>query len=58
MENDIALMTSGYLLTRLGIVAIFGYLIYRFARPTPSKQRIHSQNHSARARSQAERLGR
>ena len=36
MENDIALMASGYLLARIGVLIAFGYLFYRILRPSPS----------------------
>jgi len=42
MENDIALMAAGYLLTRIGVLAAFGYLVYRVLRPAPAKARIES----------------
>lgn len=58
MENDIALMASGYLLARLGILAAFGYLIYRALRPAPSKVRVQSRNTYARERYNASRLDR
>ena len=58
MENDIALMASGYLLARIGVLAAFGYLIYRVLRrtPRPSPVRIHSNY--ARERLKATRLDR
>jgi hypothetical protein len=40
MENDIALMATGYLLTRIGVLAVVGYLVYRVLRPEPAKVRI------------------
>lgn len=56
--NDIALMASGYLLTRLGLLVAFGYLFYRILRPAPGKDRVHSQSEYARERSNATRLDR
>ena len=58
MENDIALMASGYLLARIGILAAFAYLIYRVLRPAPKKVRIQSQSEYARERYNATRLDR
>ena len=58
MENDIALMASGYLLARIGILAAFAYLIYRVLRPEPKKVRIQSQSEYARERYNATRLDR
>ena len=56
MENDIALMASGYLFARIGVLAAFGYLIYRVLRPAPKRVRVQSQN--ARQRSIATRFDR
>ena len=58
MENDIALMVSGYLLARLGLLAVFGYLIYRVLRPTPSKAPAQTQSNYATERLSAVRLDR
>lgn len=58
MENDIALMASGYLLARIGVLVAFGYLIYRVLRPAPSKVRVQSRNVYARERYNAPRLDR
>ncbi len=32
METDTALMTSGYLLARLGIIGLIGYALYQVMR--------------------------
>ena len=58
MENDIALMASGYVLARIGLLVAFGYLIYRVLRPAQNRVRIRSQSDYARERYDAERPGR
>lgn len=55
MENDIALMTSGFLALRIGIMALFAYAIYRVMRPSPRAARIKSQSRFARERLSATR---
>jgi hypothetical protein len=34
MESSIALMVSGYLIARISILVVIGYLVYRVLRPT------------------------
>ena len=58
MENDIALMASGYVLARIGVLAAFAYLIYRVLRPQPKQARVRSQSSYARERSQVGRYDR
>lgn len=58
MENDIALMASGYVLARIGVLAAFGYMIYRVLRPQPRRARVRSQSDYARERSQVVRYDR
>ena len=58
METNIALMASGYLLARIGVLIAFGYLIYRVLRPTPSRVRVESQSNYARERFEATRSDR
>ncbi len=58
MENDIAMIASGYLLARLGALAAFGYLVYRILRPSASKLRVPSQSNYARERSRVKRFDR
>jgi len=58
MENDIALMASGYLLTRIGVLVAFGYLVYRVLRPAPAKVRINSNRDFSRAGAGVTRLPR
>ena len=43
MENDIALMASGYVLARIGVLAAFAYMIYRVLRPQPRRARVRSR---------------
>lgn len=50
MENEIALMAAGYLLTRIGVLLAFAYLVYRVLRPAPEKVRVQSQANYARER--------
>jgi hypothetical protein len=58
MENDIALIAAGYLLTRIGVLVAFGYLVYRVLRPTPAKARIETKREYSRVGSNPARLDR
>ena len=58
MENDIALIAAGYVLSRIGVLVAFGYLGYRILRPTPAKVRINSNREFSRAGSDLTRLNR
>ena len=58
MDTNIALMASGYLLARIGVLIAFGYLVYRVLRPAPSRVRVETQSNYARERYQATRLDR
>lgn len=58
METDIALMASGYLLARLGVLAAFGYLVYRVLRGSPKRAPVRIQSNYARERLQASRFDR
>ena len=58
MENDIALMASGYLLARIGVLIAFGFLVYRVLRPAPSRVRVESRSNYARERYEATRRAR
>jgi hypothetical protein len=58
MENDIALIAAGYLLTRIGVLVAFGYLCYRVLRPAPGKVRIKAHSEHTTERSNATLLGR
>ena len=55
MENDIAMITTAYLLARLAVLAAFGYLVYRILRPRPMKARVKSQSFYAIERLQGAR---
>ena len=55
MENEIALIASGYVLTRIGLLAAFGYLVYRVLRPAPVEVRIKTQSEYAQERFDATR---
>ena len=43
MENDIALVATGYIMTRLAIIAAFGWMVYRVLRSRPVKARVEDQ---------------
>jgi len=58
METNIALMASGYLLARIGVLIAFGYLVYRVLRPAPSRVRVEAQSKHARELYEATRLDR
>ena len=58
MENDIALIAAGYVLTRIGVLVAFGYLAYRILRPAPARARIESSREFLRADSGLTRLHR
>ena len=55
MENDIALMASGYVAIRFGLLALFAYIIYRVLKPSPKAAPIRSQSYFASERSAATR---
>lgn len=50
MENDIALVAAGYVLSRIGILAAFGYLFYRVLKREPKRVRVKSQSNFANER--------
>lgn len=58
MDTNIALIASGYVLTRIGVLIAFGYIIYRVLRPTPSTVRVEIRSSYARERFEATRLDR
>ena len=58
MDTNIALMATGYLLTRIGVLIAFGYIVYRVLRPSPSTARVESRSNYARERYEATRLDR
>ena len=49
MENDIPLMVSAYVFTRLGILAAVGYVVFLVLRPEPVRVRIEEDQESVRA---------
>ena len=51
MENDIALIATGYVLTRIGMFAAFGYLVYRVLRTPPARVLIKANRNSKRRHS-------
>lgn len=55
MENDIALMASGYLLARIGVLVAFGYLIYRVLRGSQRRAPVRIQSNYANERLHATR---
>jgi uncharacterized membrane protein YebE (DUF533 family) len=59
MENDIALVAAGYVLARIGVIAAFGYLIYRVLQPSQDKKvRVRSRSNYASERYESARNGR
>ena len=52
MENDIALVTAGYVLSRIGILAAFGYLFYRVLTFTPARKQAVYREQQRRERIQ------
>lgn len=58
MDTNIALIASGYLLTRIGVLIAFGYIIYRVLRPSPRTARVELRSNYARERYEATRLDR
>ena len=58
MENDIALIAAGYVLTRIGVLVAFGYIGYRILRSTPAKVRIKSNREFPRPGSDVMQLNR
>ncbi len=55
MENDIPLMVSAYVFTRLGILAAVGYVVFLVLRPEPVRVRIEEDQESVRAQLSAQR---
>ena len=58
MENDISLITLGYLFARFGVLIAFAYLFYRVLRPAPGQVSTQSLSQYARERSNATRFQR
>lgn len=55
MENDITMMTAGYVLLRVGVIALFAYLVYRVLRAEPARQPMRIQSNYADERLRAHR---
>ncbi len=58
MENDIAMIATGYVLARIGIVAAIGYAIYRVMSSKTTRIPIRTQSNFARERFNSGRLDR
>ena len=58
METDIAMIATGYVLARIGIIAAIGYLFYRVMRSELAKIPLQSQSNYARERFESTRLDR
>lgn len=58
MENDIALMATGYVLARIGILVAFGYIVYRVLSRRPARIRAQSQSNYATERMYSSALDR
>ena len=50
METDIAMIATGYVLARIGIIAAIGYVIYRIVSREPARVSLRSQSYYARER--------
>jgi hypothetical protein len=55
MENDIAMIAAGYVFARLGLLALFGYVIYRILTASTTRVPARLRSHYARERLQATR---
>lgn len=55
MDTTIALIVSGFLVTRVVAIAGFGYLLYRILRPEPARVPVRSRSNYARERAEATR---
>ena len=52
------MIATGYVLARIGIIAAFGYLIYRVIRSGPTRVPVKTQSNYARERLTSSRLDR
>lgn len=51
METEITLIATGYVLTRIGIIAAVGYLLYRYMMSSkPDKAPVRVRSNYARER--------
>lgn len=55
MENDIAFITSGFLVFRIVVIGLFAYAIYRVLKNPPKRVPVRSQSRFARERLAANR---
>lgn len=55
MENDIAMMAAGYVLARLGLLALLGYAIYRVLTASAPRVAARVPSRYANERLQATR---
>jgi len=55
MENDIALITSGFLALRIAFIGLFAYAIYRALKSPQKPVAVRSQSRFARERVAATR---
>ena len=58
MENDILLMTLGYIFSRLAFVLVIGYLVYRVLRGNPNTTPVQAQSQMAFDRPDTRRYSR
>lgn len=58
METDIAMIATGYVLARIGLVAAIGYAIYRVMRTDPARVLTRSQSNFATERFNSTRIER
>ena len=50
MENEIAVTTASYVLTRVGILFTFGYIFYRILQPKHASANIRRERMPALSR--------
>ena len=55
MENDIAMIATGYVALRLGILIAIAYAVYYVLRPAPKSVPIRRHSRYARERARATR---
>ena len=58
MENDILFMTLGYIFSRLAIVLVMGYLVYRVLRGNSNTMPLQAQQQLAYDRPDTRRYSR
>ena len=55
MENEVLMIATGYALTRLSLLALVGYAVYRVLTGTPNRVPVKTRSRYARERPQASR---